>query len=66
MQATAAHPQQSDQSQSTASSQPLQPQQQASQAAMTNGEIVRGQMFDVSPRYTNLQFIGEGAYGMVV
>ncbi|OQV12801.1 Mitogen-activated protein kinase 3 [Hypsibius exemplaris] len=27
---------------------------------------VRGQVFDVGPRYTNLQFIGEGAYGMVV
>ena len=27
---------------------------------------VRGQVFDVAPRYVNLQFIGEGAYGMVV
>jgi mitogen-activated protein kinase 1/3 len=28
-------------------------------------EIVRGQVFDVGPRYNNLTFIGEGAYGMV-
>lgn len=31
-----------------------------------NAEIVRGQVFEVGPRYTNLQYIGEGAYGMVV
>ncbi|KAF6771404.1 hypothetical protein AHF37_10136 [Paragonimus kellicotti] len=30
------------------------------------GETVKGQVFDVSPRYTNLSFIGEGAYGIVV
>jgi len=29
-------------------------------------EIVRGQIFEVGPRYTNLSYIGEGAYGMVV
>ncbi|CAF1018983.1 unnamed protein product [Rotaria magnacalcarata] len=29
-------------------------------------EIVRQQRFDVGPRYTDLKFIGEGAYGMVV
>ena len=29
-------------------------------------EIVRGQTFEVGPRYTNLAYIGEGAYGMVV
>lgn len=28
--------------------------------------MVRGQLFEVAPRYTNLQYIGEGAYGMVV
>ncbi|XP_072164078.1 mitogen-activated protein kinase 1-like isoform X1 [Diadema setosum] len=28
-------------------------------------EIVRGQVFDVAPRYTGLSYIGEGAYGMV-
>lgn len=28
-------------------------------------EIVKGQVFDVAPRYTNLSYIGEGAYGMV-
>lgn len=32
----------------------------------SNAEIVRGQIFDVGPRYTNLSYIGEGAYGMVV
>lgn len=30
----------------------------------TNVEIVRQQRFDVGPRYTDLKFIGEGAYGM--
>lgn len=29
-------------------------------------EIVRGQAFEVGPRYSNLSYIGEGAYGMVV
>ncbi|XP_076060196.1 mitogen-activated protein kinase rl isoform X2 [Oratosquilla oratoria] len=29
-------------------------------------EVVRCQAFDVGPRYTNLSYIGEGAYGMVV
>nr|CAD60453.1 extracellular signal-regulated protein kinase [Marthasterias glacialis] len=28
-------------------------------------EVVRGQIFDVGPRYTGLAYIGEGAYGMV-
>ncbi|KAK5856493.1 hypothetical protein PBY51_008082 [Eleginops maclovinus] len=28
-------------------------------------ESVKGQLFDVGPRYTNLSYIGEGAYGMV-
>ena len=28
-------------------------------------ELVNGQSFEVGPRYTNLKFIGEGAYGMV-
>ncbi|CAH1986517.1 unnamed protein product [Acanthoscelides obtectus] len=31
-----------------------------------NAEVVRGQVFEVGPRYTNLAYIGEGAYGMVV
>ena len=31
----------------------------------TGSESVKGQMFDVGPRYTNLSYIGEGAYGMV-
>ena len=30
------------------------------------GETVRGQLFCVGPRYNSLQYIGEGAYGMVV
>ena len=31
-----------------------------------NIEIVRGQSFEVGPRYSGLKYIGEGAYGMVV
>ena len=31
-----------------------------------NIEIVRGQIFEVGPRYNSLKYIGEGAYGMVV
>ncbi|XP_021957237.1 mitogen-activated protein kinase 1 [Folsomia candida] len=31
-----------------------------------NAEVIRGQIFEVGPRYTNLAYIGEGAYGMVV
>ncbi|XP_067936525.1 mitogen-activated protein kinase 1-like [Watersipora subatra] len=31
-----------------------------------NTEIVRGQVFEVGPRYNNLAYIGEGAYGIVV
>ncbi|XP_047214981.1 mitogen-activated protein kinase 1-like [Girardinichthys multiradiatus] len=31
----------------------------------TEVETVKGQIFDVGPRYTNLAYIGEGAYGMV-
>lgn len=34
--------------------------------ANPNVEIIRGQAFEVGPRYTNLFYIGEGAYGMVV
>ena len=29
-------------------------------------EYIREQAFEVGPRYTNLSYIGEGAYGMVV
>lgn len=29
-------------------------------------EMVREHPFEVGPRYTNLAYIGEGAYGMVV
>lgn len=31
-----------------------------------NAEVIRGQIFEVGPRYTKLAYIGEGAYGMVV
>jgi len=31
-----------------------------------NIEMVREHPFEVGPRYTNLAYIGEGAYGMVV
>lgn len=34
--------------------------------ANSNAETIRGQIFEVGPRYTNLAYIGEGAYGMVV
>lgn len=34
-------------------------------AVGTKTESVKGQLFDVGPRYTNLSYIGEGAYGMV-
>jgi hypothetical protein len=30
----------------------------------SNIEIVRQQRFEVGPRYTELKFIGEGAYGL--
>jgi mitogen-activated protein kinase 1/3 len=29
-------------------------------------ELIKDQIFEVGPRYTNLKYIGEGAYGMVV
>lgn len=35
----------------------------------TEGQIaffVKGQLFEVGPRYYDLAYIGEGAYGMVV
>lgn len=35
-------------------------------AVPPGAEVVRGQIFEVAPRYTNLAYIGEGAYGMVV
>lgn len=35
-------------------------------ASNPNVEIVRGQPFEVGPRYNSLKYIGEGAYGMVV
>lgn len=31
-----------------------------------NAEVIRGQIFEVGPRYRDLAYIGEGAYGMVV
>ena len=34
--------------------------------APAGSETVRGQLFTVGPRYNNLAYIGEGAYGMVV
>jgi len=49
--------------------QPPQPQQAGGDVpggAQNYAENVRGQVFTVGPRYTSLQYIGEGAYGMVV
>lgn len=40
--------------------------QRARNNANPNCEIIRGQAFEVGPRYTQLAYIGEGAYGMVV
>ena len=37
-----------------------------SSAAAQNSYVIRGQVFEVGPRYTNLAHIGEGAYGVVV
>jgi len=34
------------------------------QSSTPSFEIVRQQRFEVGPRYTDLKFIGEGAYGM--
>jgi hypothetical protein len=34
------------------------------QSSTSTVEIVRQQRFEVGPRYTDLKFIGEGAYGM--
>lgn len=31
-----------------------------------NAEVIRSQIFEVGPRYRDLTYIGEGAYGMVV
>ena len=39
---------------------------EGSASANPNCEVVRGQTFEVGPRYTNLSYMGEGAYGMVV
>lgn len=36
------------------------------EASHSNSEVIRGQIFEVAPRYTKLAYIGEGAYGMVV
>jgi len=41
-------------------------EQQANIGALKNIEVIRGQNFECGPRYTNLAYIGEGAYGMVV
>ena len=38
----------------------------ADNTAHSNQEIVKEQAFVVGPRYNNLSYIGEGAYGMVV
>ena len=49
--------------------QPQQPQQAGGDVpggTQNYAENVRGQVFTVGPRYTSLQYIGEGAYGMVV
>ncbi len=36
------------------------------QSSTPTVEIVRQQRFEVGPRYTDLKFVGEGAYGMYI
>jgi mitogen-activated protein kinase 1/3 len=38
----------------------------SSSSSASTVDLIRGQGFEVGPRYTNLKYIGEGAYGMVV
>ena len=38
---------------------------QTAMAAPGGPDMVRGQIFDVGPRYSGITFIGEGAYGLV-
>lgn len=38
----------------------------AAEVKNPNQELVKGHIFEIGPRYTNLQYVGEGAYGMVV
>lgn len=48
---------------------PISAAMATSVAAVTsnpNVEIIRNQVFEVGPRYKDLAYIGEGAYGMVV
>ncbi|CRK94277.1 CLUMA_CG007792, isoform A [Clunio marinus] len=40
--------------------------EQQTAATNSNAQVIRGQVFEVGPRYTNLAHIGEGAYGVVV
>ncbi len=35
-------------------------------SSTSNVEIVRQQRFEVGPRYTDLKFVGEGAYGTCI
>uniref|UniRef100_A0A1I7X4J1 Protein kinase domain-containing protein n=1 Tax=Heterorhabditis bacteriophora TaxID=37862 RepID=A0A1I7X4J1_HETBA len=39
--------------------------EEESSSTRNNVEEVHGQLFEVGPRYINLSYIGEGAYGMV-
>lgn len=39
---------------------------QSTTTASSTVDLIRGQGFEVGPRYANLKYIGEGAYGMVV
>jgi mitogen-activated protein kinase 1/3 len=38
----------------------------AAEVRNPNQELVKDNIFEIGPRYTNLQYVGEGAYGMVV
>ncbi|PIO59932.1 hypothetical protein TELCIR_18589, partial [Teladorsagia circumcincta] len=39
--------------------------EEESASTRNNVEEIHGQLFEVGPRYVNLSYIGEGAYGMV-
>lgn len=45
---------------------PLDSNDISNSSSSQRSENIRGQAFEVGPRYVNLQHIGEGAYGMVV
>jgi mitogen-activated protein kinase 1/3 len=41
-------------------------EKQSNDQTSSSCELIKDQLFEVGPRYTDLKYIGEGAYGMVV